>query len=146
MKKTWEGIRKLVNIKKPTNFSISHLRFTVHGSHVAHSHHISDEAHCLLLASARHRTTITILLYFSFLLLSPFLLCFSHCTRCQCAMPMSDTHLIYPISLTRHGSTRGSGFQTLSQECPALGLNPRPLGYQSDDLTTRPRCLYGINA
>ena len=29
----------------------------------------------------------------------------------------------------------------LSQEHPALGLNPRPLGYETDALTTRPRCF-----
>ena len=31
---------------------------------------------------------------------------------------MRDTLLIYQISLTWHWSTRGTGFQTLSQECP----------------------------
>ena len=31
----------------------------------------------------------------------------------------------------------------LSQEHPALGLNPRPLGYETDALTTRPRCHAG---
>ena len=46
------------------------------------------------------------------------------------------------------GSTRGTGLQTLSQECHELGSNPRPHGYEACALTTEPLdpiiCIHNI--
>ena len=59
-------------------------------------------------------------------------------TRQPPATPDDRRCIIYPDSLTWLGLTRGTGFQTLSQECRAEVLNPRPSVYNSGDLTTRP--------